>query len=151
MSDQSKAENNFRIALPFIPPNFVKAWQGPMKALLEEQAELLDESRKMTATWLKRREEAMAAGMQACSAIAACRDPGMMTAILSEWLTDSVNRVMADMNEARDEGVRLAEIGQKLLAALFAQSAHVAATEQRAKDTSRREPADATHQRTAAE
>jgi hypothetical protein len=162
MSDQSKTEGSFRITLPFSAPNFAEAWQMPMKVLLEEQAELLDEGRKMTAAWMRRRQEAMETGMQAFGAIAGCRDPSAMAAICSEWFKGSMDRLMADMNDVRDEGVRLAEIGQRSAMALFRQGAEAAATAQlkpaaprresgRAKGNPGSEPTVEAHQRSAAE
>jgi hypothetical protein len=127
MSEQSKTEGGFRMSLPFSTPNFAEAWQAPMKALLAEQAELLDEGRKMTAAWMKRRQEAMETGMQAFGAIASCKDPGTMAAICSEWFKGSMERLTADMNDARNEGARLAEIGQRSMMALFARGADGAA------------------------
>jgi hypothetical protein len=127
MSDQSKSENSFWMTLPVIPPNFADLWQMPMTVFLEEQTELLDESRKMAAAWMKRRQEAMETGMQTFAAILGCRDPGAMAAICSEWVAGSMSRLMADINDARDQGIRLAEIGQKSAAALSRQRANMAA------------------------
>lgn len=154
--------SSLRMALPFCTPNFAEAWQAPMKVLLAEQAELLDESRKMAAAWMKRRQEAMETGMQAFGAIAACRDPGTMAAICSEWFKGSMERLTTDMNDARDEGVRLAEIGQRSVMVLFRQGADGAVTDkpnasarspepERVKRSLRHESASETRERSAAE
>ena len=42
-----------------------------------------------------------------------------MTTAYREWLTNGMNRIFADVNAARDEALRLAEIGQKSVVALF--------------------------------
>lgn len=162
MTDQSKTEDSFWMALPFSTPNFAEAWQMPVKVFLEGQTKLLDESRKVTATWMKRRQEAMETGMQAFGAIAGCRDSGAMAAICGEWFKGSMDRLMADMNDARDEGARLAEIGQRSVMALFRRGADAAATDkpkppapsrepERAKRSSGSESASETRERSAAE
>jgi hypothetical protein len=50
-----------------------------------------------------------------------------MTTAYGEWLANSMNRTFADLNDARDEALRLAEIGQKSVAALFRPIADAAA------------------------
>src|SRR5271166_5256589 len=45
-----------------------------------------------------------------------------------EWLTNSMNRIFADMNDAREEALRLAEIGRKSVAALFRPTADAVAS-----------------------
>ena len=49
-----------------------------------------------------------------------------MTTAYPEWLTNSMNRIFADVNDARDEALRLAEIGRKSVAALFRPTADAA-------------------------
>ena len=51
-----------------------------------------------------------------------------MTTAYAEWLTNSMNRIFADVNDARDEALRLAEIGRKSVAALFRPTADAAAS-----------------------
>jgi Phasin protein len=162
MSEQPKTEQSYPMTSPFGAPIFAEAWQMPMKVLLEEQAELLDESRKMSAAWMKRRQEATEAGLQAFGALAGCRDPGTVAAICSEWFKGSMDRLMADMNDARAEGARLAEIGQRSALALFRQGVDTVAADklvpsapnrepERAKRPSRSESGRETGERSAAE
>jgi hypothetical protein len=47
MSDQSNVEKGFRTAWPFVLPNVAETVQFQMRALLQEQAELLDEAQKI--------------------------------------------------------------------------------------------------------
>jgi hypothetical protein len=116
----------------------------------------------MTAEWMKRRQEAMETGMQAFGAIASCKDPGTMAAICSEWFKGSMERLTADMNDARNEGARLAEIGQRSMMALFARGTDGAAKDtpfasapspepERVKRSSRCEVASESRERSAAE
>lgn len=132
MSDQSKVERSLAPALPFMSPNVVETLQAQTRVLLDEQADLLDETQKVTATWLKRRQEAMEAGTRTFEATCGCKDPGTMAAIYSEWLTDNMNRVLADVNDAREEGLRLAEIGQRSVGALFRQGAQIVSSTSKA-------------------
>lgn len=128
MSDQSNVEKGFRTAWPFVLPNVAETFQFQMRALLQEQAELLDEAQKIMAAWTKRRQEAMEASFRTFQAISGCKDAGAMTTAYREWLTNSMNRSFADMNDARDDVLRLAEIGQKSVAALFRPTADAAAS-----------------------
>jgi hypothetical protein len=48
MSNPAEDQRLFRMILLFSAPNFVEAWQIPVRVLLEEQAELIDGSRRMT-------------------------------------------------------------------------------------------------------
>jgi len=162
MSDQSKTEDSFRTAFPLGAANFAQAWQVPMKAILDDEAELFDESRKLTAAWMKRRQEAMETGMQALRAMMGCRDPATMTAICSEWLKGSMERLMTDIDDARNGSARLAEIGQRSMMAVLRHRADAGAAEgskptapsrgsERAKGASRSEFAADTRERPAAE
>ena len=119
MSDQSNVEKGFGTAWPFVLPNVAEAFQVQMRAWLQEQAELLDETQKIMAAWTKRRQEAMEASFRTFQAISGCKDAGAMTTAYREWLTNGMNRIFADVNAARDEALRLAEIGQKSVVALF--------------------------------
>jgi hypothetical protein len=110
-------------------------FQFQMRALLQEQAELLDETQKIMAAWTKRRQEAMEASFRTFQAISACKDAGAMTTAYGEWLTNSMNRIFADMNGARDEAVRLAELGQKSVAAHFRPTADAKSTKNTVSST----------------
>jgi hypothetical protein len=72
MSDQSNVEEGFSKAWPFVLPNVAETVQFQMRALLQEQAELLDETRKIMAAWTKRRQEAMEASFRTFHAISGC-------------------------------------------------------------------------------
>ena len=119
MSDQSNVEKGFGTAWPFVLPNVAETFQFQMRAWLQEQAELLDETQKIMAAWTKRRQEAVEASSRTFQAICGCKDAGAMTTAYAEWLTNSMNWIFGDVNDARDEALRLAEIGRKSVAVVF--------------------------------
>ena len=135
MSDQSNVEKGFGTAWPFVLPNVAETFQFQMRALLQEQAELLDQTQKIMAAWTKRRQEAMEASFRTFQAIAGCKDAGAMTTAYREWLANSMDRIFADLNDARGEALRLAEIGQKSVAALFRPIADAATTKNTVSST----------------
>lgn len=119
MSEQPNSHNGAQPQSPFGMPNFGAAWQTPLKTFVPEQAEWFEESRKMMGAWMKRRQDAMESGLKTLGAIAECRDPGQVAALYNDWYKGSLERLMADMNDARDEGAKLAEISQRSMIALF--------------------------------
>lgn len=115
MSDRPKARMG---SGPFFSNGITDALQVQMQALLQEQAELLDEIQKMMAAWTKRRVEAVAANVRAFGAMGSCANPTAISAAYGEWLRDSMNRIFADMVDVREEALRLAERGRKSVAAV---------------------------------
>jgi hypothetical protein len=74
VSDQSNVEKGSGTAWPFVLPNVDETFEFQMRARLQEQAELLDETQKIMAAWTKRRQEAMEASSRAFQAICGCKD-----------------------------------------------------------------------------
>ncbi|MGA7324807.1 MAG: hypothetical protein WBX25_10070 [Rhodomicrobium sp.] len=122
MSDQRKAGNTAGTPWPFVSGDVASTMQVQMQALLAEQAQFLDETQKIMAAWTKRRQEAMDANFRTFKAMGCCTDPAAMSAAYGDWLANSMNRIFADMDEARQEALKLAEMGQKSMTALLAQS-----------------------------
>lgn len=60
-------------------------------------------------SWLTRRQEAFETGIDALRRMSACKTPVEMAVIYGEWLSGSMTRVLADLEE-----------GQKASLALFA-------------------------------
>ncbi|HZB92789.1 MAG TPA: phasin family protein [Stellaceae bacterium] len=116
MSDQAKPAT-----WPFALPSLADAMQRQMDTWVKEQSALLDETQKTLARWTKRRQEAMEATSRTFQAILGCKDAGGLPAVYNDWLTGSIDRLVADMHDARDETLRLAEFGQKSMAALMQQ------------------------------
>jgi hypothetical protein len=101
MTEQSKVETGFGMVLPVASP------------------ELFNETQNAMAAWMKRRQEAMEVGVRSFQAMCACKDPASFAAAYGEWFTTSLNLITAEMNDAREEALRLAEIGQKSMTASF--------------------------------
>lgn len=119
MTDPLKTEN-CAVTLPAsIARNCVETWQRPMKVLLEEQAELLEEGSAITARWMTRRQTAMEAAVKAVDTAFNSRNPVVITAAYSDWVTGIIDRLTDDLNDARGQSVRLAQICEKSVLAFF--------------------------------
>ena len=104
-----------------------------MQSLLHEQTELLEESQKMMAAWTRRRQEAMETGFKAFQTMCGCKDASALTAVYGECLANSMSRIAADVNDAREVALRLAQIGHKSATALVQQGADAGPSWQEAK------------------
>lgn len=161
MTDQLKVAKNSGMTWPFIALPQADTVQLQIQALLQEQAELLDESQKVIAAWMKRRQEAMEAGMRSFQTLCSCKDPAAFASSYGEWLTGSMTGILADMNSTRQEALRLGQIAQNSMTTLFRPNGTPAAAAgmEASLSTSGREPARAkdgsrsetTHERAAAE
>jgi hypothetical protein len=94
---------------------------------LPQHAELLDDMHHKMSAWMKRRQEALETGMHAFQKMAACKDPMAMAGIYAEWMSGSLNRIMADLHDARDHALKLVEVGQKASQTMLAAQATDAA------------------------
>lgn len=112
MQNKSEREIAMSMPLPVLSQNSIEAWQGLTKLLQAMQAELLDGTRKLTSAWMERRQEALETGLRAFGEMAASKDPGSTTAICNNWIAGSMSRLTADMNDASDLWMRLAEIAR---------------------------------------
>ncbi|MDK4718819.1 hypothetical protein PH552_05605 [Rhizobium sp. CNPSo 3968] len=121
MTDLLKTENGAVTLPPSTIGSFVEAWQTPMKILLEEQAELLEEGWTVSTTWMKRRQATIDAAIKTTDIIFHSRNPVVIIAACSDWLTGNMDRLMVDMNDACDQSLRLAQIGRKSAMAFFSQ------------------------------
>lgn len=152
MSDQTKVEGSW-MAIPIDIQKYSEAWQMPMKVFQEERTQMLEEGRKLTAAWVKRRQEAWETGLRAFGAMATCRDPGALASIYSGWFKGSMDRLTADMNDIRDGCTRLAEIRHKSMSTLLRQNEEITAGKSE-PSASGREPertSDAIRERSAEE
>ncbi|WP_102108021.1 phasin family protein [Oceaniglobus roseus] len=121
MKPQSRRPAEAPNLLAGLPGEVTAAWQAPMHALREGQAEWLEGSRTLWASWLQRRQQALETGLEALGRIGACRTPSQMSAICDAWVTGSMERLAADMNETRDLMARLADHAQQSMGGVFAQ------------------------------
>jgi hypothetical protein len=160
MSDQAKTGRSFGTAWPFMLPAMPEAAGPQTETWFKEQAVWLNEMQKAWAIWLLHRQEAMEATSRTFQTMLGCRDVGSMAAAYGDWVTGSMNRLMAEMNDAREEALRLAECGQRSVAALMQQgtqgtgtvsAAHMETGSRRARGAVRTEGAREASEQNAAE
>jgi hypothetical protein len=95
----------------------VQALQVQIASLLQEQAELLGEARRWMEIWTRRRRDAMRAS---CRTLCG-REAEAVAASYGDRLVARMNRVMADIDDARNEALRSAETVAPSLARLTRQ------------------------------
>ena len=93
----------------------------------------------MTA-WMGRRQEALETGMDAIKRMSACKTPIELAVIYGEWLSGSVTRVLADLEDGREHAVKMAEQFQKASRSLLA-SPQAAPAEIRQPEATEEKPA----------
>lgn len=118
MSDKRQGAKDHRTGWPLATPDLPVVLRIQFEVLLREQSDFLDRTQKLVAAWTKRRHEGMAAAIRTFQKFQGCQGVGDMAAAYGEWLNGSMGRIMADMAEARDEALRLAAVGEKVMAAL---------------------------------
>jgi hypothetical protein len=77
------------------------------------QVELFEGTNALITAWMKRRQEAVETGLAALQKISAAQDPALAARIYADWMGGSLNRMLADLTDARDHSVRMVEYGQK--------------------------------------
>ena len=91
------------------------------------QVELFEGTNALITAWMKRRQEAVETGLAALQKMSAAQDPALAARICADWMGGSLNRMLADLSDARDHSVRMVEFGQKTVqTALQAQAETVA-------------------------
>jgi len=95
---------------------------------LQQQLELIEDAQRRMAAWAQRRQVALESGIQALQKMSACTDPVSMASICGEWVSGSLSRIMADMDDARDHALKMAEHVNKASQALFTATAPAAET-----------------------
>jgi hypothetical protein len=118
MSDREDARKN-KDSSSFLAGEVPDPLAIQMQALLQEQAEFLQETQKIVASWTKRRQDAMAAHFRSLQAMGNSKDLADLSAAYSEWLTGNMNRIFSDMNDVRQETLRMAAMGQKSMMTFF--------------------------------
>ncbi len=89
------------------------------KLAMQQQQELLQDAQQRMAAWTKRRQVALETGIDALSRMAACKTPVEMAAICGDWMSGSITRIFADLNDAQAHAAKMAEHFQKTSSALF--------------------------------
>ena len=93
------------------------------------QVELFEGTNALITAWMKRRQEAVETGLAALQKISASQDPALAARICADWMGGSLNRLLADMTDARDHGVRMVELGQKTMQTVLTAQAETVAGE----------------------
>jgi hypothetical protein len=127
MSEPSKADKATAPAWPFNFPDMTMTMDAQMRAFMDRQGELLDETQKLMTAWTKRSQAALEEGFRTFQAACACKDPAAVAVLYGEWLKTSADRLLADLTDTRDEALRFADIGQKFVTAAFRSGVDAAA------------------------
>ena len=118
MNDNWKFEKGRGGAPSFAKADVPETLWIQIEALLQEQGDLLDETLKMLAAWTKRRHEASGSAFLTFEESCGCKNVGAATAAYGAWLTGSMDQLMADMIEVRDQALRLADLTRSPMVAL---------------------------------
>jgi len=73
----------------------------------------------MTA-WMGRRQEALETGLDALKRMSACKTPIEVAIIYGEWLSGSMTRILADLEDGQAHAVRMVGQVQEASRTLFA-------------------------------
>lgn len=90
------------------------------KMALQQQHDLLHDAQQRTAAWIRRRQVALETGIDALARMSACKTPVEMTTICGEWVSGSITRMLADLDDAQAHTVRMAQHFQKASSTLLA-------------------------------
>src|SRR5262245_35976718 len=87
------------------------AWQGGgsaptqvaecQKVALQQHQEVFEDAQQRMTAWTQRRQVALETGIDALKRMSACGTPVAMAAICGEWLSGSITRMVADMNDVQ--------------------------------------------------
>ena len=117
MSDSPKIESTRTIA-----------WQAGgssahlaerQKMALQQQHELLQGAQQRMAAWIGRRQVALDTSIDALTRMSACKTPVEMAVLCGEWMSGSITRLLADLDDAQAHTVKMAEHFQKVSSTLF--------------------------------
>jgi len=101
---------------------------------MPQQIEIFAAMNEFMAAWMKRRQEALDTGLEALRKMAASPDPATAGRICTDWMGGSMNRILADVSDARDQAGRMAEQGQRAYRTMLSdQAATMAAVGEQAK------------------
>ena len=80
------------------PKPDMTAWTTPATP---QQAAMMTATGDLMAAWMRRRQEALETGIQALQQMSACPDPASATRVFAEWMSGSMNRILADISDAQ--------------------------------------------------
>jgi hypothetical protein len=93
-------------------PDTVRHEEDLQGAMRGEMA-LFGEVEKKASAWMERRRAAFESGLKALGEMATCKDPVSAVAICGLWLSGSMERIAADLQDAQDFAVKAAAAGQQ--------------------------------------
>ncbi len=73
----------------------------PTRTIAQQQHELLQVAHEHTAAWMTRRQVALETGLDAFKRMTTCKTPLEMAVIYGEWLSGSMARVLADVEDVQ--------------------------------------------------
>src|SRR5215218_6980367 len=88
-------------------------------ALQQQQHELLQGAQQRMTTWMGRRQEALETGLDALKRMSACKTPIEVAVIYGEWLSGSMTRVLADLEDGQAHAIKMTEQFQKASKTMF--------------------------------
>jgi len=91
----------------------------------EQQHELFESAQQRMTAWMNRRQEALETGLDALKRMSACKTPVEMAVIYGEWLSGSMTRVLADVEDGQAHAVKMAEHLQQASRSVLASPAVV--------------------------
>jgi hypothetical protein len=87
----------------------------------QQQDELLQGAQQRMSAWMNRRQEALETGLDAFKRMSACKTPIEIAVIYGEWLSGSMTRVLADLQDGQAHALKMAEQFQTASRTLFEQ------------------------------
>jgi hypothetical protein len=81
--------------------------------------QVLQGAQQRMAAGTRRRQVALETGIDALTRMSACKTPVEMAAICGEWMSGSITRLLADLDDAQVHAVKMAEHFQKVSSTLF--------------------------------
>jgi len=73
----------------------------PTRTIARQQHEMLQAAQERTAAWMTRRQAALETGLDTLKRMAACKTPLEAAVVYSEWLSGSMTRVLADVEDVQ--------------------------------------------------
>lgn len=81
-------------------------------AMPPQPIEMVEHMNGLMAGWMRRRQEALATGIQALQQMAASPDPTAAARTYADWMGGSFNRIRADIDDAAAHTLRMAALTQ---------------------------------------
>jgi len=86
----------------------------------QQQDELLQGAQQRMSAWMGRRQEALETGLDAFKRMSACKTPIEIAVIYGEWLSGSMTRILADLEDGQAHAIKMVEHAHKASKTMFA-------------------------------